>query len=101
VVSFERDLTAHVAPSLAFARMLGDRFAVPIAGFVTANLRRKHPAIHYLLAEELQRAEQALAGRVHEIDPERFMAERRYMLLVLERPGVEPAQVEPGSSAAG
>jgi len=85
-VTHQREITAHVAPSLTFARMLGDRFAVPILSYVTANLRRKHPAIHYLLSEVLQHAEQAVGGRVHEIDPERFVADRRYMLMVLERP---------------
>lgn len=83
-IIFEQDLTSHVAPSLAFARMLGDRFALPLIGYVNASMRRKRPAMHYLLADSLQTIDESLGARVEEIDPSRFLEDKRYMLLVME-----------------
>lgn len=79
------DITAHVVPTLGFVRMLGDRFGLPIVDFLGASLRRKRPALHYVLEETLERVEQLTRERLAEVDPERFFDGRRYLLLALER----------------
>lgn len=81
----ERDITDNVIPSMAFVRMLGDRFAMPLFGFIVASLRRNHPVVHYLLSEGFDDVESLLSYNVDQIDPALFRSQKRYMLLVLER----------------
>lgn len=77
-------LYARILPTMAFARMLGERFGKSILGYGVANLRRNRPAIHYVLAEALEDVESTLIVELERVDPERWVRDRRYMLLVLE-----------------
>jgi hypothetical protein len=80
----QEDITEHILPTMAFARMLGERFGMSILGYGVANLRRKRPALHYVLAEALEDVESSLCVELERVDPERWARDRRYMLLVLE-----------------
>jgi SAM-dependent methyltransferase len=76
------DITDHVLPSLAYARLLATRFALPLARFGADKLFLKRPFWAYLFAD---RVRARLDGvRLETLDPEVFRREKRYLLFVLE-----------------
>jgi len=84
-LSHEEEITDHILPTMAFVQMLGDRFGMSLLGYGVANLRRKRPALDYVLAEAVADLEGVLNHELEQSDPERWARDKRYMLLVLER----------------
>jgi hypothetical protein len=86
-VAYERDITPHVLPTLGYLHMWATRFGLPAMEFSFLRLRRKQPGVYHLVERVLD----ALAGAAREnaglIDPARFAADRRYMLVAAERAG--------------
>lgn len=84
-VTLHRDISAHIAPTLKFVHMLAARFGLPLFGFIAMKLRKKQPALHYLVEPFLGELKSNLSDQLHTIDPEAFTARQRYLLLVMER----------------
>lgn len=84
-VVYERDITDHVLPTLAFAHMCGRRFGLPLLDLVIGNLERRRPGTHHLLEETLDVLRGTAEEVVDIVDPEAFAAGGRYRLLVLRR----------------
>jgi MPBQ/MSBQ methyltransferase len=84
-ISYQRDVTQNVLPTLAFLHMLATRFGLPLMEFMTMRLRRKQPGIHHLLDGVLGKLQGVAADNVGLIDPAQFARDRQYMLLKLER----------------
>lgn len=84
-VTYERDITANILPTLGFLHMLSTRFGLPMLGFVTLRLRRKQPGIHHLLEKALDHLEGVAADNIALVNPTEFAKDRRYMMLVMER----------------
>jgi MPBQ/MSBQ methyltransferase len=84
-ITYQRDVTANVLPTLAFLHMLATRFGLPLLNFTTLRLRRKQPGIHHLLEKMLGILEGVATDNVGLIDPAQFARDRRYMMLVMER----------------
>jgi len=81
----ERDITRNALPSVGYVYMCGRRVAVPVTAFVLGKLRRKRPALHYLLEEVIDEIQQYLLDHLNLVNPEVFLREKKYMLLVIER----------------
>ena len=84
-ITYERDITANVLPTLGFLHMLSTRFGVPLMGFVTLRLQRKQPGIHHLLEKAINQLEGVAEDNIALINPTEFARDRRYMMLVMER----------------
>jgi cyclopropane fatty-acyl-phospholipid synthase-like methyltransferase len=84
-ITYERDITANVLPTLGFIHMLATRFGIPLLNFTTLRLRRKQPGIHHLLEGLFEIIHGVAADNVGLIDPVQFAHDRRYMMLVMER----------------
>jgi cyclopropane fatty-acyl-phospholipid synthase-like methyltransferase len=84
-VTFHRDISANIAPTLKFVYMLAARFGLPLYSFGTMKLKKKQPAAHYLLEPFLTELKSNLTGQLHTIDPEAFVARQQYLMLVMER----------------
>lgn len=101
-VSYQKEITHNVLPTLKFAHMWAVRFGVPLMNFAFLKFRKKQPGLHYLFQTVLSGVEAAAANGIHSIDPEQFVEKHRYMLLKIER---EPSQtastdeVDPGAGA--
>ena len=81
----ERDITAHALPAIRFLHMLGHRAALPALRYAVEKMRRRRPALHYLLEEFLTEARGFAEQQLEVLDPEIFQHEKAYMLMVLER----------------
>lgn len=82
----EEDITAHVLPTLAFARLLADRIGLPALDFARDKLRAKSPALHYVVENVVERARDAAARGAEALDPAAFAARKRYLIMSI-RPG--------------
>jgi len=84
-IAEQRDITAHVIPTLRYIYMWATRFGIPLMKFSFLRLRRKQPGLHHLVEGVLQQLEGLAAGNIELIDPMKFASSKRYMLLVMER----------------
>jgi len=81
----ERDITANVLPTLRYANMWATRAGIPFMNFFFAKLKRKQPGLHHLLSDAMGNLSEIAHSNLALIDPVRFAAEKRYMMLVLDR----------------
>lgn len=84
-LTFERNITSHVLPTLAYLHMWAVRFGMPLMEFAFLRLRRKQPGLHHLISDALEVCRGIVQQNIQVIDPEKFARDRRYMLLVMER----------------
>ena len=84
-ICHEQDITANILPTLAYVHMWAVRFGLPLMHFAFLRLRRKQPGVHHLLTRLLCRLTSVATANIAMLDPVRFAAEKRYMLLALER----------------
>lgn len=76
------DVTENVVPSLAYARVLAERFAVPVAHFFSEKFFLNHPFLGYLFQPSVR--EKLANVRLDTLDPEVFKREKRYLLYTLQ-----------------
>lgn len=75
------DVTDNVVPSLAYARVLAERFALPVAQFFSEKMFLRHPLAGYLFAPTVRTK---LANvRLDTLDPAVFARDKRYVLFTL------------------
>jgi len=84
-VAHQADITPNVLPTLRCLYMWGSRFGLPVLQFAFGKLRRKQPAIHYLVEDALQELHAALADNLEVVNPDTFARNKKYALLVMER----------------
>jgi 2-polyprenyl-3-methyl-5-hydroxy-6-metoxy-1,4-benzoquinol methylase len=84
-ITFQREITPHVLPTLAFIHMWATRFGIPLMQFAFLRLRRKQPAVHHLAGGVLELLEKLAAQNIRLIDPVQFAAGKKYVLFALER----------------
>ena len=84
-ITFQRDITAHAAPTLRFVHMWATRFGIPLMHFAFHKFQKKQPGLHHLLHDALQSLESLANHGIGLIDPAAFVSKHQYMLLTLER----------------
>ena len=83
-ITFERDITPHVLPTLAFVHFLGSRFGLPLATFASEKMKAKRPALAYLLEEVVTMGRESLVEHIEAMNPKTFANEKKYLLLSIE-----------------
>jgi SAM-dependent methyltransferase len=76
------DVTDNVVPSLAYARVLAERFALPVAHFFSEKFFLRHPFLGYLFQPDVR--DRLADVRLDTLDPDVFRREKRYLLYVLQ-----------------
>jgi SAM-dependent methyltransferase len=84
-IEYQRDITANILPTLRFIYMWASEFGVPLLHFGRHKLRTKSPGLHYVLEDALSTLEGVIEDHLLIIDPTAFVANKKYMLLVLRR----------------
>ena len=84
-ITYQRDITANVLPTLRYIHMWAERFGIPLMQFSVMRLRRKQPGLHHLMAKSFNLLEAMAGQKLATIDPVLFAREKRYMMLVMER----------------
>lgn len=81
----EEDVTAHVLPTLGFARLLAERIGLPALDFANGKLRAKTPGLHYVVEGVVERARDAAVRGAAVLDPAAFAAEKQYLIMSIRR----------------
>lgn len=84
-ITGELDITNNIKPTLAFLHMWGTRFGLSLYEFLTGKLARKKPGLEYILDEVLSDTHEYIDDHLKLIDPEQFMNDKKYVILVVER----------------
>lgn len=87
-----QDITPNVLPTIAYVSMWGQRLAVPLAGFLSDRLERKHPAVHFLFQDLLADLHKYMHEHLEMSDPATFARSKKYMQLVIERRSSRPVK---------
>ena len=80
-VRTQRDITAHILPTLAYLHLWGEEIGRPVLNFSIGKIRRKAPGLHHLLEETLALMENGVERNLNLVDPKKFAANYRYLLL--------------------
>lgn len=76
------DVTENCLPTLAYGRLLAERFALPLARFRADKFFLSHSFLAYLFQPKIQ---SKLAGvKLHTLDPDVFRREKQYLLFTLK-----------------
>ena len=84
-IDFERDVTAHILPTLRYINMWARQFGQPALEFALHKLRAKQPALHYVLEDVLTMVHETIEANLQVIDPGAFAENKKYVLLVMRR----------------
>lgn len=81
----ELDITGHTLPTLRFVRFYADRFLFPLKHFGEEKLRFKAPFWYSLSQEIRDGIQQKIDREMASVDPELFLSEKIYKIIVLEK----------------
>ncbi|MCW5909352.1 MAG: class I SAM-dependent methyltransferase [Chitinophagales bacterium] len=84
-ITYERDITPNVLPTIAYVYMLATQVGLPVKDFVLGKLQVKAPGISYALQEALPEIEQKIDKNIDTINPALFAANKQYVLMVIEQ----------------
>lgn len=84
-ITHETDITPNILPTIAYVHHWAANIGVPVKNFALGKLRVKAPGIHYALEEAIPVIEEKLKKNIDTVDPKIFAANKRYVLLVMER----------------
>jgi cyclopropane fatty-acyl-phospholipid synthase-like methyltransferase len=82
---YERNVTPNILPTLKYAQMCVDRFFMPIKQFTFEKLKIKKPKLFFLSERLRASIDQKIEKETKTINPEVFLKDRKYVLLVLEK----------------
>jgi len=84
-VSYQYDITPNILPTLHYIDMYVQRFLLPVKHFAYEKLRFKKPKLYYLTTKLRASIDKKVEKETKTVDPEVFIKERKYMLIVLDK----------------
>jgi 2-polyprenyl-3-methyl-5-hydroxy-6-metoxy-1,4-benzoquinol methylase len=84
-ITYERDITLNVIPTLKLVSVYINRFLLPLADYAEEKLRYKKAWLYYLTEKSRQSLTGKMKMQISAVNPETFCAERKYMLFVLQK----------------
>ena len=86
-ITYQEDITRHVLPMLKYLYLYVERFGRPILSYAKAKLEVKKPMFYYFVQDYGERINRKIEKEVASIDPNKFIVEKKYMLISLQRKG--------------
>lgn len=84
-VCYQRDITMHILPMLKIINMYVDRFLIPLSRYAEEKLRYKKAWLYYLTGNLRKVISEKSKKEICAIKPEIFLAEKKYMIFVLQK----------------
>ena len=84
-ISYEQDITLNVLPTIKFLNMYAERFLMPLKHFAFEKLRFKKAWLYSLTEGFRNSISKKMVKEFAAINPDKFLAEKKYMLYVIER----------------
>lgn len=86
-ISYDRDITRNVLPTLECLYTWSSEMAIPALEFAVHKLQRKRPGLYFFLDEIVPQIQSYIREQIEIVNPQTFAANKRYMLLTIERGG--------------
>lgn len=84
-IVYEKDITANVLPTMKLVDMYANRFLLPLTHYGFEKIRFKKAWIYYLIQDLKETINKKINKELASVDPEKFAAEKKYILFVLEK----------------
>jgi len=84
-ITYQQDITPNILPTIAFAHHWSAQVLLPLVEFGEDKLKVKAPGWHYLIKDFLTKMYQKIDKNLATIDPKEFAANKKYVLMVIER----------------
>jgi cyclopropane fatty-acyl-phospholipid synthase-like methyltransferase len=84
-ISFQEDITAHILPTIGYAHHWATKIGIPLKNYAVGKLKVKAPGFYYALEEAIPQIDKKIDKNVLTVNPEVFAANKRYILMVIER----------------
>jgi cyclopropane fatty-acyl-phospholipid synthase-like methyltransferase len=84
-ISYERDITLNILPTIAYVHHWATQILMPLKQFGLEKMQVKAPGFYYALQSSLPQIEEKINKNIATIDPTEFKANKRYVLMVIER----------------
>jgi len=84
-IVYEEDISRHILPTIRYVYMYAERFLLPLKHFGFEKLRFKKPWLYYMTESIREKADAKIEKELRAVDPELFLNEKKYVLMVLER----------------
>lgn len=84
-ITYQKDITPNVLPTICYVDMLATKIGLPVKDFVLEKIKVKAPGLYYTLQGALPEIDAKIKKNTDKTDPDIFAANKRYMLLVIER----------------
>lgn len=84
-IIYERDITPNVLPTLRLLHMYVDRYLVPLSHYAEEKFTYKKAWLYYLTKNIRTAISEKSRKEILAIEPELFLAEKKYMLYVLQK----------------
>ncbi|TND07561.1 MAG: type 11 methyltransferase [Bacteroidetes bacterium] len=84
-ITWQEDITPNILPTIAYVHHWAANIGVPVKNFALEKLKVKSPGIHYALEEAIPLIEEKIKKNIDTVDPAIFAANKRYVLMVIER----------------
>jgi len=84
-VVYEKDISKNILPTIQYLNMFAQRFLIPVKHYAFEKLRFKKPWLYFMTNELREKVDAKIYKELYSVDPDSFMNEKKYVLLVLER----------------
>ena len=84
-IVYEKDITPHILPTLKLLHMYVNRYLVPLSQYAEEKFTYKKAWLFYLTGNIRQAIAVKSRKEIRAIQPDIFVAEKRYMLYVLQK----------------
>lgn len=84
-IAYERDITPNILPTLKLLHMYVDRYLIPLSHYAEEKFTYKKAWLFYLTKNIRQAISVKSKKEILAIQPELFVAEKKYMLYVLQK----------------
>jgi hypothetical protein len=84
-IIYQEDITLHVMPTLKFVNMYVTRIVTPLLDYLEDKLLVKMAWLHHLTHDIRDKLSRKLMKEFSKLDTDVFIAEKKYMIIVLSR----------------
>ena len=85
VITYQQDITPNILPTIGYVYMWATQIGLPIKDFALGKMEVKAPGILYALQGSLPIIDQKIHKNIKTVDPAEFAANKKYVLMVIER----------------
>ncbi|MDI9337250.1 MAG: class I SAM-dependent methyltransferase [Alphaproteobacteria bacterium] len=84
-ISFKEDITNNILPTIGYIHYLATKIFIPLKDFGIGKLKVKAPGLYYAVEPLLPKLDSKIQKNINTVDPQIFSANKRYILMVIER----------------